>query len=172
MNEQDVSLTDALRHTPPGRGRRTEKGEERKRNIRRAERQGDYPHRDTAQGQLPVVPVQASNAQGWALPAVSSGLNQAPSLRAQARWGPSNQLSLHPAFIIQLDFLLSQGACAGQGSSLQGALRPRGRESGERCEQRIRAQFEALNRGSLSSHRGGSKPVVGERGSREDGRQC
>ena len=55
--------------------------------------------------------------------------------------------------------VLEPGAPPSRSPQAQGA------GGGERCEQRMRAQFEALNGGSLSSHRRGSKLVgVGGQG--------
>lgn len=81
------------------------------------------------------------------------------------QWGPSNQPSLHPAFIILLDCHCSQRT----GQPLPSrSPQVQGEGGGERCEQRIRAQFEALNGGSLSSRRRGSKLV--EAGEGQQGR--
>ena len=54
--------------------------------------------------------------------------------------------------------VLEPGAPPSRSPQAQGA------GGGERCEQRMRAQFEALNGGSLSSHRRGSKLVGGGAG--------
>lgn len=54
--------------------------------------------------------------------------------------------------------VLEPGAPPSRSPEAQGA------GGGERCEQRMRAQFEALNGGSLSSHRRGSKLVGGGEG--------
>ena len=95
---------------------------------------------------------------------MTSGLNQAPSLRAQASNGAP---ATNPASILHLSFYWTACCprpCAGaRGSQRTSQPLPsrspqaQGEGGGERCEQRIRAQFEALNGGSLSSRRRGSK---------------
>lgn len=79
-----------------------------------------------------MIPVQASNAPGMGAASCELRAESGPVSQGSGfRWGPSNQPSLHPAFIIRLDCLLSQGVCWSQGLLPPGALRPRGREVGK-----------------------------------------
>lgn len=67
-----------------------------------------------------MIPSRPAMLQGWALPAVSSGLNQAPSLRAQASDGAP---ATNSASILHLSFnwtFCCPRACAeARGLSLQ-----------------------------------------------------
>lgn len=93
VNEQDVSLADALGILPwEGNGGERRKDRQKETTLGGAERIGGAtsspPHPDPAWGQLPMIPVQASNAHGTGgLPAVTLELNQAPSPGPQAPKG-------------------------------------------------------------------------------------
>ena len=164
MSRMSRSLTPSA--YSPGRGQEDRGGRTEERTLGGAERTDRVTssprHRPRTAPHDPCSGQQCSRDRG--LPAVTSGLNQAPSLRAQASNGAP---ATNPASILHLSFYWTACCprpCAGtRGSQRTSQPLPsrspqaQGEGGGESCEQRIRAQFEALNGGSLSSCRRGSK---------------
>lgn len=128
MSRMSRSLTPSA--YSPGRGQEDRGGRTEKRTLGGAERTDRVTssprHRPRTAPHDPCPGQQCSRDRG--LPAVTSGLNQAPSLRAQASNGAP---ATNPASILHLSFYWTATAPSGRASPCPpGALRSRGREVG------------------------------------------
>ena len=118
MSRMSRSLTPSA--YSPGRGQADRGGRREKRTSGGAERQGDLLTETPPEDSSPRSLSGPAMLQGWGLPPVSLGLNQAPSLRAQASDGASET---NAASILHLSF--DWTACwpspwaGARGSSLQ-----------------------------------------------------